>query len=228
MNRWSKFSIIILLGYLFPVAVADMNNQPAKPFWQKEFGYEGLSCFPHLLNVGKNGDIVVIGTMYNQRDFNAVGRIWQWTIDKKTGERLDDMTIKSAKRNDCRAISDFWPTKGLDVIDDNETRLLIEPLERGENQSLIRYKKDRTVEKYEIKTNTPLSGFGIARMKRINQEEYFIYGSETKDGNAVLQKRNNRNNVVWEKQYQYGNWSCISDIAQSHYDIILPKNWAQN
>jgi hypothetical protein len=216
MSRWSKLSAIILLGFLNSAAVADTDYQPANPVWQKEFEYPGFSCFPHLLNIGKNGDIVVIGAMYNQRDFNAVGRIWQWSLDKKTGERLEDITLKSAKPNDCGALSSFWPSKGLDVIDDNEIHLFVGFMER-DGKNLISYKKGRTIEKYEIKTKANASDF-LARIKRINPKEYFIYGIDTEDQSAVLQKRNNRNDIVWEKQYKHGSWSCVSDITQSHFE----------
>jgi hypothetical protein len=229
MSRWSKLSVIILLWCLNSAAAANMDYQPANPVWQKEFEYSGFACIPQLLAIKNDKEIIVIGTMLNMRDFNAVGRIWQWTLDKKTGERLDDMTIKSAKRNDCGALSQFWPSKGLDVIDDNETQLLIFSLERGETQSLIRYRKGRTSEKYEINTKAAGNDIFAARIKRINPEEYFIYGSGPKDQNAVLQKRINNNEVVWEKLYHYGSWSSVSDIARSHFDgRIAITGWARD
>ena len=216
MSRWLKLSVIILLVCLNPAAFADMDYQPANPVWQKEFEYPGFSCIPQLLAVRNDGNIIVIGTMLNQRDSNADGRIWQWTLNKKTGERLEDITLKSAKPKDCGAISSFWPSKGLDVIDDNEIHLFVGFMER-DGKNLISYKKGRTIEKYEIKTKANASDF-LGRIKRINPEEYFIYGMDTKDQNAVLQKRNNNNDVVWEKHYQYGSWNWISDIAQSRFD----------
>jgi hypothetical protein len=225
MSRWSKLSVIILLGCLNIAVAADIVYQPANPVWQKEFEYPGVSCIPHLLAIKNDKEIIVVGTMYKIGDSNTEGRIWQWTLDKKTGERLDDITLKSAKPDDCGAISSFWPSKGLDVIDDNEIHLFVGFMER-DGKNLISYKKGRTIEKYSIKTKANGSDF-LARIKRVNPEEYFAYGIDTEDQNAVLQKRNNRNDVVWEKLFHYGIWSCVSDIARSnHGGLIAITGWA--
>lgn len=229
MSKWSKFRIFILLGCLSSVAFGDINYQFADPVWQKEFAYEGFSCFPHLLKVGNDGKITIIGAMFNHRDRNSIGRVWQWTLDEKTGERLNDTTLKSAKRSDCSAISSFWPTKGLSVIDNNEFQLFIDPMERGGTQNLIKNKDGYIVQTVEVKTQATNDNFFAGRMKRINSEEYFLFGSEKKGQNGVIQKRNNSGDVIWEKQYQHGSWSCVSDIAQSKSDGLLAiSGWSED
>jgi hypothetical protein len=230
MSKWPKLRAVILLGCLSSIAVADTNYETASPFWQKEFGYEGSSCFPQLLNAGDNEKIVIVGSMFNQRDRNSIGRIWQWTLDKKTGDRLSDITLKSAKSKDSSAISSFWITKGVGVMDDNETLLFIEPMERGGIQSLIKNKNGRTVQSHEIKTQVTKSGFFAGRMKRINSEEYFLFGSERRGQDGVIQKRNNNGDVIWERLYQYGEGrSCVADISQSRSSgLVAIAGWTEN
>jgi hypothetical protein len=45
----------------------------------------------------------------------------------------------------------------------------------------------------------------------------------------VLQKRNNSDDVIWEKQYQYGSWSCVSGIARSKSDgLLVITGWTRH
>ena len=229
-NKLSKLRVVILLGCLSSIVFADMDYQPADPVWQKEFGYEGFSCFPQLLNAGDNEKIIIIGTMFNRRDRNSIGRIWQWTLDKKTGDRLRDITLKSAKLKDSGALSSFWATKGVDVIDANETLLFIDPMEYGRIQGLTRNKDGRTVQSYETKTQATKSEFFAGRMKRVNSEEYFLFGAEMGGQNGIIQKRNNNGGVIWEMLYQYGEGrSCVADISQSRSGgLTAITGWTEN
>jgi|GEM_PF-3691471 len=221
MSRCLKSNLIILFSCLSSIVFGDTNYQPANPVWQEEFGYEGFSCFPQLLNVENNKTIFIIGTMYNQRDPNSIGRIWQWTLDEKTGKRLSDITLKSAKPKDCRLIQLFWITKGLDVTDSNECQIFVDPMERGGKQSLIKNKEGHVFQSYEVKTQATANGFSAGRMKRINSKEYLLFGSEKKGPNGIIQKRNNSGDVIWEKQYQYEGVSRVTDIAQSKVGDLL-------
>jgi len=229
MNRWLKLRMIILLGCLSSLAFGDMNYQAAEPVWQQEFAYEGFSCVPQLLSVKDSGEIIVIGTMLNQRDMDVAGRIWQWTLDKETGERLKDITLKSGTPKDCGAINSFWGRKGLDIISDDEIQLLVDYFDTDNKQRLIRNKDGLAVKKYETKTQATGSDFQAWRIKRINTKEYFLIGSEKKELNGVVQKRNNNGDVIWEKQYQYGDWSCIGDLDRyKNYDLSVFTGWTIN
>lgn len=228
-GKWSKLRVVILLGCLSSIAIANTNYEAASPVWQKEFAYEGFSCFPHLLKVGGNGKIIIIGTMLNQRDRDSIGRVWQWTLDEKTGERLKDITLKSAKRKDCFAISSFWATKGLDVAGDNEIQLLTEPMEHGGKREIIKYKDGRIIEKHETKAKETGGDFFARGIKRFNAKEYFLFGSGQNGQNGVLQKRNNSGDVIWEKQYQYGGLTGVSGIARSRSgDLLAITGWTRH
>ncbi len=225
MSRCLKSNLIILFSCLSSIVFGDTNYQPANPVWQVEFGYEGFSCFPQLLNVENNETIFIVGTTYNQLDPNSIGRIWQWTLDKKTGKRLSDITLKSATPNDCGLISRSWITKGLDVIDSNEPQILIDPMERGGKLSLIKNKEGHIVQS-EVKTQATTNGFFAGRIKRINPKEYLLFGSGRKAQNGIIQKRNNSGDVIWEKQYQYGGRNCVTSIAQSKADgLLVAAGW---
>ena len=74
-----------------------------------------------------------------------------------------------------------------------------------------------------------MSVFFAGRMKRIDAKKYFLYGSDQKGNYGLLQKRDNRNDVIWEKQYQYGSWSCITDVGQYKTSNLLAiTGWTEN
>jgi hypothetical protein len=221
--------VVVLCSATISLVFANTNYETASPVWQKEFAYDGFSCFPHLLEVGGNGKIVIIGTMLNQRDRESIGRVWQWILDEKTGERLKDITLKSAKRKDCGVISSFWATKGLDVAGDNEIQLLVDPMERGGKRGIIKYKDGRIIKKHETKVKVTWGDFFARGIKRFNAKEYFLFGADKKDQNGVLQKRNNSGDVIWEKQYQYEGWSGVSGIARSKSDgLLVITGWTRH
>jgi hypothetical protein len=63
-------------------------------------------------------------------------------------------------------------------------------------------------------------------MKRINSREYLLFGSGRKAQSGIIQKRNNRGDVIWEKQYQYGGINCVTSIAQSKADgLLVAAGW---
>jgi hypothetical protein len=220
-NKRIRLGLVILFGCLSSVLFAEMNYQQADPVWKKEFGYEGFSCFPHLLKVGNNGKLTIVGAMYNQRDRDIIGRVWQWTLDNKTGKRLKDLTLKSAKPKECSALSSFWVTKGLDVLGDNEIQLLVDPAE-----NFLKYKDGLPAQKYKLKVAGGKLYSG--RMKRFKANECFVFGSDEKTY-GVIQKRNNSNDVIWEKRYQYGGkMSCVSDISQPISGGLVVTGWTVN
>lgn len=210
MNRGSKLRVVVLLGCFGFAVAADRNYQAADPVWQKEFEYGKFSCIPQLLSINENGNIILVGVILNQRDKEASGRIWQWTLDKNTGERISDITLKGAKPKECPAITSFWPTKGLDIIDGNEIQLFADYVENNK-QGIVRIEDGHAIQKHKTKTQANEGDFVAGRMRRINANEYFIFGADYKQ-NGVLQKRNNRGDVIWEKQYHYGMYNLVSGI----------------
>lgn len=212
MTIWLKLRLFLLVGGLGSITWGEMNLETTVPVWQKEIANEKLSCIPHLLKVKSNGEVVVVGTSLNIVDWDCTGHIWESTFDKK-GTRLRDVTLKSATPNDCGAISDFWGTKGLDILDSNEIQLFIDGSD-DYKQRLIRENGNRTIQKPEIKTQATGSDFFAGKMNRINAQEFLLFGLDKENQKGVLQKRNNRGDVIWERQYQYGSRTCITGIDQ--------------